>query len=90
MNKVQIIQKHAVDNVFREIEILRQLEHPFLVNVWFTFQDQEDIFVVLDLMLGQFPPPLPPLSSLCQSFKGLCLPLVFALRMKVCLKVLLQ
>ena len=52
MNKVQIIKKHAVDNVFREVEILCQLEHPFLVNLWFTFQDQEDIFMVLDLMLG--------------------------------------
>ena len=57
MNKVQIIKKHAVENVFREIEILRQLEHPFLVNLWFTFQDQEDIFMVLDLMLGQSSSP---------------------------------
>jgi serine/threonine kinase 32 len=52
MNKVQIIRKHAVENVFRESEILRKLEHNFLVNLWFTFQDQEDLFVVLDLMLG--------------------------------------
>lgn len=53
MNKVQIIRKHAVENVFREIELLKHLEHPFLVNMWFTFQDQEDIFLVLDLMLGE-------------------------------------
>ena len=52
MNKVQIIKKHAVENVFREIHILQTLEHPFLVNLWFTFQDREDIFMVLDLMLG--------------------------------------
>ena len=52
MNKVQIIRKHAVENVFREIKILQILEHPFLVNLWFTFQDREDIFMVLDLMLG--------------------------------------
>ena len=53
MNKVQIIQKHAVENVFREIKILQTLEHPFLVNLWFTFHDREDIFLVLDLMLGR-------------------------------------
>ena len=53
MNKVQIIRKHAVENVFKEVEILRKLEHNFIVNLWFTFQDQEDIFMVLDLMLGQ-------------------------------------
>ena len=54
MNKVQIIQKHAVDNVFREIKILCSVEHPFLVNLWFTFQDREDMFMVLDLMLGEY------------------------------------
>lgn len=53
MNKIQIIKKRAVDNVFREISILKSLDHPFLVNLWFTFHDVEDIFVVLDLMLGE-------------------------------------
>lgn len=52
MNKLQIIEKRAVDNVFREIHILKALDHPFLVNVWFAFQDEEDIFLVIDLMLG--------------------------------------
>lgn len=53
MNKIQIIAKHAVENVFREQELLSALEHPFLVNLWFTFQDAEDIFMVMDLMLGE-------------------------------------
>ena len=53
MNKIQIITKHAVENVFREQELLSALEHPFLVNLWFTFQDAEDIFMVMDLMLGR-------------------------------------
>lgn len=53
MNKIQIIRKHAVDNVFREIKILCSVEHSFLVNLWFTFQDREDMCMVLDLMLGK-------------------------------------
>ena len=74
MNKVQIIKKHAVDNVFREVEILCQLEHPFLVNLWFTFQDQEDIFMVLDLMLGVLSLSLSlSLSPLSRSFSLLVL-----------------
>lgn len=52
MNKIQIIAKHAVENVFREQELLSALEHAFLVNLWFTFHDAEDIFMVMDLMLG--------------------------------------
>ena len=62
MNKVQIIHKHAVENVLRESEILRQLDNPFLVNLWFAFHDREDIFMVLDLMLGETLPPSVSLS----------------------------
>ncbi|XP_071827168.1 serine/threonine-protein kinase 32B-like isoform X1 [Apostichopus japonicus] len=52
MNKSMCIKKDAVRNVLREQEILQQLEHPFLVNLWFTFQDEEDMFMVVDLLLG--------------------------------------
>ncbi|XP_021341218.1 serine/threonine-protein kinase 32B-like isoform X1 [Mizuhopecten yessoensis] len=52
MNKSMCIKKDAVRNVFREVEILMALDHPFLVNLWFTFQDEEDMFVVVDLLLG--------------------------------------
>lgn len=52
MNKSACIKKDAVRNVLRELEILKSLEHPFLVNLWFAFQDEEDMFMVVDLLLG--------------------------------------
>ncbi|CAH1784517.1 unnamed protein product [Owenia fusiformis] len=52
MNKAMCIKKDAIRNVIREQEILMKLEHPFLVNLWFTFQDSEDMFMVVDLLLG--------------------------------------
>ncbi|XP_015919815.1 serine/threonine-protein kinase 32C [Parasteatoda tepidariorum] len=52
MNKSCCIEKDAFKNVLKEIEILIELEHPFLVNLWFTFQDEEDMFMVTDLLLG--------------------------------------
>ncbi|XP_076317559.1 serine/threonine-protein kinase 32B-like [Tachypleus tridentatus] len=52
MSKNQCITKDAFRNVLQEIEILSSLEHPFLVNLWFTFQDEEDMFMVVDLLLG--------------------------------------
>ena len=52
MNKYACIKKDAVRNVLRELEILQFLEHPFLVNLWFAFQDEEDMFMVVDLLLG--------------------------------------
>ncbi|ELU01456.1 hypothetical protein CAPTEDRAFT_92464 [Capitella teleta] len=52
MNKNMCIKKDAIRNVFREVELLQNLDHPFLVNLWFTFQDDEDMFMVVDLLLG--------------------------------------
>ena len=52
MNKCACIKKDAIDNVLKELEILQYLEHPFIVNLWFTFQDEEDMFMVVDLLLG--------------------------------------
>ncbi|XP_046371494.2 serine/threonine-protein kinase 32B-like [Haliotis rufescens] len=52
MNKNMCVRKDAILNVLREVEIMRTLDHPFLVNLWFTFEDEEDMFVVVDLLLG--------------------------------------
>lgn len=34
MNKQQCIERDAVRHVFRELEILQEIEHVFLVNLW--------------------------------------------------------
>ncbi|KAF5308712.1 hypothetical protein FQR65_LT06073 [Abscondita terminalis] len=52
MNKHQCMERDVLKNVLREVEILTKLEHPFLVNIWFSFQDEEDLFMVSDLLLG--------------------------------------
>ncbi|RXM27110.1 Serine/threonine-protein kinase 32C [Acipenser ruthenus] len=52
MNKQQCIERDEVRNVFRELEILQEIEHVFLVNLWYSFQDEEDMFIVVDLLLG--------------------------------------
>ncbi|XP_053560122.1 serine/threonine-protein kinase 32B [Bombina bombina] len=52
MNKQKCIERDEVRNVFRELQIMQCLEHPFLVNLWYSFQDEEDMFMVVDLLLG--------------------------------------
>ncbi|KAM7074074.1 serine/threonine-protein kinase 32C isoform 2-T2 [Molossus nigricans] len=52
MSKHQCIERDEVRNVFRELEILQEIEHVFLVNLWYSFQDEEDMFMVVDLLLG--------------------------------------
>eukprot|EP00123_Amoebidium_parasiticum_P015583 comp23045_c1_seq1/m.36878 comp23045_c1_seq1/g.36878 ORF comp23045_c1_seq1/g.36878 comp23045_c1_seq1/m.36878 type:complete len:426 (-) comp23045_c1_seq1:188-1465(-) len=52
MNKQKCIEEKAVKNVLNERKILDLLNHPLMVNLWFAFQDDEDMFMVVDLMLG--------------------------------------
>ncbi|KAI8512642.1 Serine/threonine-protein kinase 32C [Branchiostoma belcheri] len=52
MSKSACLEKDASHHVLRELDILQKLEHPFLVNLWFSFQDEEDMFMVVDLLLG--------------------------------------
>ncbi|XP_026541290.1 serine/threonine-protein kinase 32A [Notechis scutatus] len=52
MNKQKCVERNEVRNVFKELQIMQELEHPFLVNLWYSFQDEEDMFMVVDLLLG--------------------------------------
>ncbi|XP_067314270.1 serine/threonine-protein kinase 32B-like isoform X2 [Pseudorasbora parva] len=52
VNKQQCIERDEARNVLRELQVMRRLQHPFLVNLWFSFQDEEDLFMVVDLLLG--------------------------------------
>ncbi|XP_016403211.1 serine/threonine-protein kinase 32B-like [Sinocyclocheilus rhinocerous] len=52
MNKQKCIERDEVRNVLRELQVMQHLQHPFLVNLWFSFQDEEDLFMVVDLLLG--------------------------------------
>ena len=42
----------AVANVIQERRLLEEIDHPFVVNMRYAFQDDENCFFVLDLMLG--------------------------------------
>ncbi|ROL53575.1 Serine/threonine-protein kinase 32B [Anabarilius grahami] len=52
MNKQKCIERDEVRNVLRELQVMQRLQHPFLINLWFSFQDEEDLFMVVDLLLG--------------------------------------
>lgn len=38
VHKAECAARGALRNVAREVEIMSKLEHPFLVNLWFSFQ----------------------------------------------------
>jgi serine/threonine kinase 32 len=41
-----------VNNIIQERRLLEEIDHPFICNMRYAFQDDENCFMVLDLMLG--------------------------------------
>jgi serine/threonine kinase 32 len=52
INKEKCLQMHAVDNILSERRLLEQIDFNLIVNLRYAFQDDENLFMVLDLMLG--------------------------------------
>ncbi|KAH8822909.1 kinase-like domain-containing protein [Flagelloscypha sp. PMI_526] len=52
IEKAKCIRQKAVANIIQERRLLEEIDHPFVVNMRYAFQDDENCFFVLDLMLG--------------------------------------
>ncbi|CAO1618155.1 unnamed protein product [Sympodiomycopsis kandeliae] len=52
INKAKCIKMRAVSNIIQERRLLEEIESPFVCNLRYAFQDDEHMFMVLDLMLG--------------------------------------
>ncbi|KAI9246949.1 kinase-like domain-containing protein [Phascolomyces articulosus] len=52
INKTKCIQMRAVENIISERRILEQVSYGLIVNLRYAFQDDDNLFMVLDLMLG--------------------------------------
>jgi hypothetical protein len=50
ISKHDCIQMDAVRNVIRERVMLEQLDHPFICRLRFAFQDDDYMYMVMDLM----------------------------------------
>lgn len=48
----QLVLKSVAPNVLKELEILKEVTHSFIINLWFAFQDDENIYMISDLLLG--------------------------------------
>ncbi|CAO3685122.1 unnamed protein product [Rhizopus stolonifer] len=52
INKEKCIGMKAVENIISERHLLERIGHNLIVNLRYAFQDDEHLFMVLDLMLG--------------------------------------
>ncbi len=52
MSKVKIIDRKSEKSIKNEKDFLSQLNHPFLVNMICSFQDLDNLYLVMDLFQG--------------------------------------
>lgn len=48
MQKVKIIEKRSVNSVMNEKILLEKMKNSFLVNMVYSFQNREHLFLVMD------------------------------------------
>ena len=51
-SKSKLIDKKCVKSVIKERNLLAKINHPFIVNMHFSFQDNHYLYIILDLMKG--------------------------------------
>ncbi|KAF8457673.1 kinase-like domain-containing protein [Terfezia claveryi] len=52
IRKDEVVRSESVRNIIRERRMLEHLNHPFLCNLRYSFQDIEYLYIVVDLMNG--------------------------------------
>jgi serine/threonine protein kinase len=52
MSKARIITKRSIKSVMNERQILTQLHNPFIVNMYYAFQDRDNLYLVMDMLSG--------------------------------------
>jgi serum/glucocorticoid-regulated kinase 2 len=52
MFKNLIVSKNSVVSIMNERQLLGVLRHPFIVNLYYAFQDHKGLYLVIDLMTG--------------------------------------
>ena len=52
MSKVKIIDKKSIKSINSERDLLSELYSPFIVNMYYAFQDKEFLYLVMDLLPG--------------------------------------
>ena len=52
LNKEKIVKLKQVEHTNNERELLMSCKHDFLINLWGTFQDRSNLFMVMDFVAG--------------------------------------
>jgi len=53
MSKARIIDRKSIKSILAERDILSKINHPFIINLHFSFQDSNKLYLVMDLVKGK-------------------------------------
>ncbi|MCQ2816112.1 MAG: protein kinase [archaeon] len=52
MSKTKIIDKRSEKSIKSERDLLSRMNHPFIINMHFAFQDKDNLYLVMDYLTG--------------------------------------
>jgi protein kinase A len=52
LNKDKIVRTKQVEHTNNEQKMLQAVQHPFIINLWGTFQDSANLYMVMDFVPG--------------------------------------
>jgi len=52
MLKARVMHKKSITSVMNELKLLSMISSKFIVNAHYAFQDSENLYLVMDLLLG--------------------------------------
>ena len=52
LSKEKVVRTKQVQHTNNEREMLEAVQHPFIVNLWGTFQDPRNLYMVMDFVAG--------------------------------------
>jgi serine/threonine kinase 32/serum/glucocorticoid-regulated kinase 2 len=52
MSKAKVIAKRSERSVLNERSILSKLSSNFIINIAYAFQDRENLYLIMDLLIG--------------------------------------
>ncbi|TDL23111.1 kinase-like protein [Rickenella mellea] len=52
LSKEKVVKTKQVQHTNNEREMLEAVQHPFIVNLWGTFQDTQNLYMVMDFVAG--------------------------------------
>ena len=52
MNKTKILDKKSEKSVIYERILLSRMNHPFIINMHYSFQDKDNLYIVMYLLTG--------------------------------------